>query len=199
MTAPFLIRLVKGDITRVQSSMLVVSHFNGVNPVGAQAAVDQAMGGAITRRAASGAINGRFASTHFLPAATSSLAAGSVLVVGLGDPERFVLDRLPEVGAAIVDAVATFRLRDAATTLHSTGSTGIDHERAARLLVGGVLEALRSLPGAGCFRELVIVERDATKLAKIERGLRAAASAPDLHVYVDHDEVPSPPLPVTSA
>lgn len=191
--APFVIRLVEGDITRVQASMLVVNHFNGLAPAGAEGAVDSAMRGAISRRAANGAMHGRFGSTEFLPTQGFALAAPIVLVLGLGDPEAFSVDRLPELGEAIVESAATLGLRDAATVLHGAGSAGIDSQDAARLLVSGVVVGLKAVQDAGCFRELAIVEFQKESLSAIEKGILSAAGMPGLHIYLQRDKVEGGP------
>ena len=183
--APFLIRVVAGDITRARSSLVVVNHFNGVNPAGAEAAVDAALGGALSRRAAVGAFDGRFGTSYFVPASTSRLAADGVLVLGLGAPERFLEGRLPELGVSIVEAMATFGYRDVATILHSAGNIGVDPARAASLIVGGVLNALATVPGAECARELSIYEIDGKSIAPILEGVRAASAPSGVHTYVE--------------
>lgn len=201
---PFVLRLAAGDITRAQASLIVVNHFSGVDPGGAEAAVDRAMNGAIGRRADASALNGRFGTSYFLPAGSSLLAADAVLVLGLGAPEQFNEARVPELGMAIVEAMATFALRDAATILHGAGNIGLDAERAAALLVSGVLTGLQAIPGAGCFRELAIYELDEARLPAIQRGAEAAlaTSTPGLRVYLEGVDTaarrpvqPAPALP----
>ena len=127
-------------------------------PSGAEAAIDAALGGVISRRAARGALDTHFGATTFLPAINSHLAATAVMIVGLGERERFSADRLPEVGMAIVEAVAAFGFREAATVLHGAGSDRVQPRQAAHLLMEGLLDALARVPGAGCLRELMIVE-----------------------------------------
>ncbi len=169
--------------------MLVVGHLNGVAPAGPAASLDRAMGGALSRRAANGSLDGPFGSTQFLPASSSTLAAGSVLVVGLGNPAEFQVERLPEVGAAIVEAAASLGLRDAATAVHGSGGLGVSVEKAARLLMTGILEALEVLPGAGALRELCVVEHD----LDASRAVRAARSGTRVHVYIEEGTLESQP------
>ena len=47
---PFVVRIAHGDITCAQATLLVVHHVNGLNPSGAEASLDAALKGAITRR-----------------------------------------------------------------------------------------------------------------------------------------------------
>ncbi|MDQ3823074.1 MAG: CHAT domain-containing protein, partial [Actinomycetota bacterium] len=133
-----------------------------------------------------------FGVTYFVPAATSRLAASSVLVLGLGAPQSFTPDRIPELGAALVEAMATFGLRDAATIVHAAGSIGVDANRAVCWFLSGVLTGLQTIPGASCFRELSIYEADAAKVPDVRRGIMAAAAAPGIHVYVEEAAEPHP-------
>jgi hypothetical protein len=188
-----LVRLIAGDITQVHASLIIVNHFNGLPPSGAEAAIDAAMGGVISRRASRGALDTHLGATTFLPATNTHLAANAVLVIGLGDPERFALERLREVGMAIIEAVASFGFRDAATVLHGAGSAGVKPQRAAHLLMEGLLEALARVEGAACLRELMIVENlgpapDAKardRLEAIEQGIRTAAGPAGIHCFFE--------------
>lgn len=112
------VRVVHGDIADAQASMIVVNHLNGLPPTGATASVDEVLGGAITHRAGTGALRGRFGTSWFVPSFTAPLAAGCVVVILLGDPEYFNEERLPETGEAIVDAAQLIGVRDVATVLH---------------------------------------------------------------------------------
>jgi len=180
---PFVVRIVAGDITQVPTSMAVVNHFNGLAPSGAEGAVDDFLAGALGRLSARGALDGHFGSFRFFPASTSPLAAASVLVLGLGDMETFNSRRLPELGAALVEAAVAFRIHDAATVVHGGGIEQVGREAAARRLVRGVLEALGTVRGD--FRELTIVERDARGLPAIRLGVKAVRRVAGVEMYVD--------------
>ena len=145
------------------------------------------MNGAIGRRSDANAFNGRFGTSYFLPAGSSLLPADAVLVLGLGAPEQFNAERVPELGMAIVEAMATFALRDAATILHGGGHIGLDPEQAAALLVSGVLTGLQAIRGSHCFRELAIYELDETRVPAIQKGAEAALATPTpgFRVYLE--------------
>jgi CHAT domain-containing protein len=181
------IRVVRGDIADVQASMIVVSHLSGLPLNGATAVIDGVLGGAISRRAASGALRGRFGTPWYLPTMTSPLAAGCVVVVLLGEPEYFNAGRLAETGAAIVDAADLIEVRDVATVLHGAGGLDVDPGVAANRIVTGVLDGLTRTDAH--LRELTIVERDGSKLPAILRGVRGAVCSAGIHVYVEEDEI----------
>jgi hypothetical protein len=183
--SPLFLRLAVGNVTAARASLLVLNHLNGLAPSGAEAAVDRAMGGAISRRAAAGALDAPFGSSHFLPAARSPLAADAVLVLSLGEAGKLDPRRLSELGAAIVDAAVAVGARDVATIVHGAGAVGVPVGRAARRLVEGLLRAVVTLPGGRTVREVTVVERDETKAAAARRALRAAAVPDGLEVVLD--------------
>jgi CHAT domain-containing protein len=191
--SPLVIRLAHGDITEAQASVVAINHINGLPPAGAQAAIDAALGGALSRRAASGGLDAHFGATTFLPVTTARLAARAVLVVGLGEAEKFSATRLEEVGIAIVDALATFRIRDAATIVHGAGTAGVAPKEAAARLLSGIYEALERVPGAESVREVTIVENDEARLAEIAEGAAAARAPANVHVYVQPENLPRRP------
>lgn len=191
--SPLVIRLAHGDITEAQASVVAINHFNGLAPTGAQAAIDAALSGALARRAAAGGLDAHFGATTFLPVTTARLAARAVLVVGLGEVEKFSANRLKEAGIAIVDALATFRIRDVATIVHGAGTAGVPAKEAATRLLSGIFEALERVPGADCVREVTIVERDEAQLAEIAEGVTAARAPANVHVYIQPEELPRGP------
>lgn len=186
--SPFLVRVAKGDIVDVRASVIAVSHINGVAPTGAQKAIDDLLGGAISRRMAR--VRGKLGDTWFIPTLSSPLAAGCVLIVGLGDAEHFTADRLGEVGAAIADAAATIGAGDVATVVHGTSNATVGVVEAAKELLSGVLDARRRVPGGDVLRELIIVEHSLERLEQVRAGVEAAATVAGVHVYARDCEIP---------
>jgi hypothetical protein len=169
------VRLVTGDVVAERSAVVVVSHLSGLPPSGAEAALDAALGGMISRRAVAGALDTPFGSLHFLPVPSAQVATEAVVIVALGPPAEFRADRLAEVGAATAEAASTLGVRDATTVVHGTGSMGVDTDEAAFLLMIGMLRARSLVVGGARFRELTIVERNGRKIGAIARGVRRAA------------------------
>jgi hypothetical protein len=177
--------------------VVVVSHFNGLQPSGAEAAVDAALGGALSRRA----LDAHLGAASYFPARTARLAADGVLVLGLGEVEKLEPARLPELGYALVDALSTFGLPSAATVVHGASALELQPGELARRLLEGVFEALDRLPGAEHIHELTIVERDGPRLEEIRAGVHAAMAPSRVHLYLQPevlDALPafaSPPAP----
>jgi len=189
--SPLVVRLAHGRITDARSSVVVVSHFNGLQLSGAQADVDAALGGTLSRRA----LDGHFGAVSYFPARTARLAADGVLVLGLGEVEKLTPDRLPELGYALVDALAAFGLPSAATVVH--GASALEQpagELACRLLEG-VFEAVDRLPGAEHIHELTVVECDAERLEEIRTGIRAARAPTRVHLYLEAEVLSAGPAP----
>ena len=181
---PLLVQLERGDIAAATASVVVVNHFNGLPPAGAEKAVDDALRGAISRAAARGMLQTSFASTRFFPAARAALPAEVVLVVGLGEPERFSAQRLPEIGSAVVEAMASAQLPDAATIVHGAGLAGADPREAVVALVKGVLAARARVPGGEGLRSVTFVERDATRLEIVRDALASAHWPPGAEFWL---------------
>ena len=84
MKRPLLIRIARGSITQMKTSAIVVSHFQGVAPGGAEAAVDEALGGDITFFATTRSLVGALGDFFAIPSLASGLHAQVVVVMGLG-------------------------------------------------------------------------------------------------------------------
>ncbi len=85
-----MVRLAHGSITKAESTAIVVSHFKGIVPGGAEAAVDQALRGAITRFVENNDLRGEIGEFFPVPALTGELSAQVAVVMGLGDFDVFV-------------------------------------------------------------------------------------------------------------
>jgi hypothetical protein len=183
---PFVLRLALGDIVDVQASMVVVGHVNDVLPSGAEAAVDDLLGGAISRHLAGR--RSRLGMSHLLPALTAPLASPCVAVISMGDGEELELSRLPELGAAVVEAASISGVRDVATVLLGAGSLDLRTGDAAEALLSGLLAAVARQPAAQRLRELTVVERDPARMQELRTVIATVRSALDVHVYTD--EIP---------
>jgi len=89
MTRPLLIRLAHGSIIKAETVAIVVSHFKGVPPGGAEAAVDRALRGAISRFIENGNLKGDLGEFFPLPALTGELSGQVAVVMGLGEYDVF--------------------------------------------------------------------------------------------------------------
>jgi leucyl aminopeptidase len=178
------VQVRQGEIQAIEADAIVVNLFEGIGaPGGATAAVDQALGGQISRLVAAGDFQGKLAETVVLYPA-GGLPAPRVIVVGLGKADRFGLEQVRRASAAATKVARDRGARRVATLVHGAGSGGLEPADAAQATVEGALLALYTFrpyksdgpdDDAEPRREiesLVLVDRDATAL----EALRAGAS-----------------------
>jgi leucyl aminopeptidase len=169
------IELVTGDIVRHKADMIAVNLFEGASrPEGATAAVDAAVGGAITAAVRDGDFRGKWGETLLLRPGRGT-ASPRVLVVGLGPKEKFTLDLVRQAVLPVVKAARKLRLGTVASVLHGAGAGGLDPGEAARFAsLGAVLSSYsfdrykaEKEPAPGRFR---IVELDRRAAAAAAGG-----------------------------
>jgi len=180
---PFTLTLAQGDVVDVQASLVAVGHVNDVVPSGAEAAIDQLLGGAIVRHL--GARRSRLGTTHLLPALSSPLASPCVGVVSMGDGEELDASRLPELGVALAELAAVAGARDLATVLLGAGLLGLRAGQVAEALLSGLLGAVARQPAEQRLRELTIVEREPQRLQEVQSALATLRSPFGLHLYTE--------------
>jgi leucyl aminopeptidase len=186
------IRVQAGQLAGVDADAIVVNLFQGViEPTGATGAIDQALGGAITRLIATGDFTGRLNQLDVLYPGTgegagSGIAARRVILVGLGKRDDFTLDRARQVSATAARRARDLGVRRLATIVHGAGVGRADPARTAQALAEGAVlglyrfQELKGSAAAGtdaaesCRRieELVVVELDEAKLGDLESGVR---------------------------
>lgn len=171
------LKVVIDDITKLEVNALIVNLFEGVGqPSGATAAVDKALDGAITQLIASGEIKGKlgeFTLLHTL----GKIPARRVLVAGLGKQPQLTLDRIRGIIAEACRFLQGKGIKRVATITHGAGVGGIEPEKAAQAIAEGSILGLYTFrrhitkePEAGEIEELLIVERDKSKLPQLEKG-----------------------------
>ena len=195
---PLVVRLAAGDIASARASLIAVGHVNGLPPSGAERAVDAALGGAISRRAAAGLLDGHFGAAQFIPSAKAPLAADAVLVLALGEAGKLDTERLPELGAAIVDAMDVVGAGDVATVIHGAGGIGVSAATAVCRLLGGLYAAIDRRPAGRDVQVVTLVELRERRLASVRRAIAATPPPARRAVYVDPETVRLPPGPAAA-
>jgi leucyl aminopeptidase len=144
------IRVVIGDVTKFRGEAVVVNLFEGVKvPGGATGAVDAALGGTIRKLILAGEVTGKWGE-QTLVHALGKLPVNRVLVMGLGKPEDFTLDRARIVSAEAVKHLRKIGARRVGAIVHGagthlgaqTGTRGFDAAQATQALVEGALLGL---------------------------------------------------------
>lgn len=130
------------DVLAYKGDALIVNLFEGVKkPGGATAAVDQALGGLISRVIAQGEFRGK-GGTSLLVHTQGKLKADRVLVVGLGKREQFGLESLRSVTGEALRLLRRHGCRRVATILHGTGEGGLGVREATQAITEGALLGL---------------------------------------------------------
>jgi leucyl aminopeptidase len=173
------VKAVSGDITKIKVGAVIVNLFEGVqSPGGATGAVDQALGGAITKLIAEGEIKGKLNEITLIHT-FGKLEAERVLVMGLGKQEKFTLDSIRGLMAEACKLLRKLGVKRAATIGHGAGIGGIDAEKAVQSITEGSILGLYTFRKhitkeneKGEIEELLIVERDESKVTTLERGVK---------------------------
>ncbi|MBC7235444.1 MAG: leucyl aminopeptidase [Chloroflexi bacterium] len=173
------VRVQRGAIQDISSELIVVNLFKGVSePTGATGVVDRALGGAIRELIAVGDLTGEEGQTALLYP-RGAIPARRVLVVGLGERERFGLETVRRVSAEVVRTVARLGVRDYHSIVHGAGAAGLDAEYAAQAVAEGTVlgnyryRGYRTQDGQDkTVDTLTLVEFSADALPVVERGAR---------------------------
>jgi leucyl aminopeptidase len=178
------IRVVLEDVTKFRGDALVVNLFEAVHvPGGATGAVDAALGGAIRKLIRLGEVTGKWGE-QTLVHALGKLPVDRILVMGLGKPEEFTLDRVRIVSAEAAKHLRKIGARRVGTIVHGagtlTGARGFNAAQAAQALVEGTLLGLYRFMrykrdnenGQKEIEALTIVERDRPRLRAMAEAIR---------------------------
>jgi len=185
------------QLATITADTLVVNLFQNVtNPGGATGAIDQALGGAISRLIATGDFTGKPNQIAVLypqsdSASDQGVKASRVLIVGLGKRDDFTLDKVRQVSATAARRARNLGVKRLATIVHGAGIGGIDPRKAAQAVAEGAIlglyrfDELKSRATASTsdpnddeddfkkqLQELIIVELDESKLPELEEGVR---------------------------
>jgi leucyl aminopeptidase len=181
------IRVVVGDVTKFRGDALVVNLFEGIKtPGGATGAVDAALGGAIRKLIRSGEVTGKWGE-QTLVHALGKLPVDRVLVMGLGKPEDFTLDRVRVILAEAAKHLRKIGARRVGTIVHGagthlgaqTGTQGFNAAQSTQALCEGALLGLyrfirykKNSEDGKEIEALTIIERDREKFRAMAEAVR---------------------------
>ena len=184
------IRVVAGDLTRIEADALIVNLFEGVTqPGGATGAVDRALDGLIGQLIGSGEIKGKLGELSLIHS-SGKIAPKRVLVAGLGKQQDFSTDKIRRVSAEACRFLRGKAARTVATIVHGGGSGGVGASKAAQAIAEGAILGLYTFrrhitkeSNSGRIEVLLIVERDEGKLPDLEKGCSAGRVIADSVVF----------------
>jgi leucyl aminopeptidase len=171
------VKVISGDITKVDVDALIVNLFEGVKePGGATAAVDKALDGIISQLITSGEIKGKLNETALIHT-QGKIPARRIVVAGLGKQQEFNLDKIRGVIATACRFLRRKEIKRVATITHGTGVGGIEPKKSAQAIAEGAILGLYTFrkhmtkgPETGEIEELLIVERDKNKVRELKEG-----------------------------
>lgn len=193
------VTVTQGAIQSSDADTIIVNLFQEVTePAGATGAVDEALDGAIRDLIAGGDFQGKEDDVAVLYP-RGAIPARRVLVVGLGQQEKFGREQIRRASAAAIKRARSLKAKNVATIVHGAGIGGEDVATAAQATAEGSLLALYRYDVARQEEEekheiesLAIVEFDEGRLEAIESGVRAA-EALTAGVKLARDLVNEPP------
>lgn len=169
-----------GSIQEIASELVVVNLFQGVEyPSGATGAVDRALGGAISEVISSGDFRGKLGETLVLYP-RGAIPAKRVMVVGLGERDKFDAQAVRRASASAAQAVQKLGVKAFHTILHGAGAGGVPPTDAAQAVVEGTILGAYAFAGYGVpspekpqpIERLAIVLFGAAHQQQVEEGAR---------------------------
>ena len=172
------IKVITGDIAQIEADAIVVNLFEDTTqPGGATAAVDKALGGAISSLINRGETKGKFGEINIIHTfgKPRQVRAEIVAIVGLGKLQDFNTDRIRGVAGEFCRALRKLNCHKIATILHGTGAGGIQPETSAQAITEGALLGLYSFnkykkPEYEDIEEMLIVARESGKIPILEQA-----------------------------
>lgn len=172
---PLRVTLWLGDIRDVKAPAVVVGHYRGLEPVNAIGAIDERLDGWIGLAVKRGMIGGLHGELFHVPT-RGRIAAGAVLIAGMGTPGAFNEDRLRSLMANVALGAGALGMKQIATLLVGAGEGSLEPDRALRAMVGGIAGAIASVPEAeragSTLQEVVVVENNPDRVERLAADLR---------------------------
>jgi leucyl aminopeptidase len=182
------VRVQHGSVTEIDTPLLVVNLFEGVTrPAGATGAVDEAMGGLISRLIADGELTGEAAAVNVIHATGDHrLRAKRVAVVGLGKSEEFDLEAARVAAATAARKARELKVDEFATIVHGAGIGGLEPDEACRVTTEASILALyryerfkEATKSRHDVRTMTIVERDTERVQRFREVVDLAKTTCD--------------------
>ncbi len=169
-------KVIVADIAQIEADAIVVNIFEGVEqPGGATAAVDKALGGAISSLISRGEIKGKFGEITIVHT-FGKVPAERVAIAGLGKRQDFGVDKVRGVTGEFCRALRKLNCHKIATILHGAGIGNIEPEASAEAIAEGALLGLYSFtrykkPEYEDIAEMLIVVREKDKVPILEQAV----------------------------
>jgi len=171
------IKVVVGDITKIEAGAIIVNFFEGMEHLdGDIATIDKALAGAISQLISQGEIKGKLGEVTIIHS-LGNLPAARVVIAGLGKQQALSQDKVRGVVAETCRFLRQKGVDSIATIAQGAGIAGISLGSAAQAVTEGALLGVYSFrrhitqeAEYGEIKELTIVEPDETKLPLLEQA-----------------------------
>lgn len=174
------VNVSEAQIQSVDADTVIVNLFSGVtSPGGATGAMDAALGGAISDLISQGDFKGKTGEIAVVYP-RGAVAAKRVLVVGLGDQDKFNTEVVRRAAGKAAVRARELGAQQIATIVHGAGIGGLDAAAAAEATTEGMLLALYRYDApkkrelAAQPESITLVESDASKLDAVRSGMQKA-------------------------
>ncbi len=177
------IQIKQGRIQESNADTIIVNLFDDViAPSGTTGAVDAALNGAISELITAGDLTGK-AGEVAVVYPRGAMAATRVLIVGLGNRDKFDLEAARQASAAAIKRAQQLNGKQVATIVHGAGIGGLDVETAVHAVVESSMMALykydadKEKKPSNAIETLTIIELDEGKMGAVEDGVKTAVAA----------------------
>ena len=173
-----------GDITQIKAPVVVVGHYRGIQPVNAIGAIDAVLDHWIARAVKRQMISGALGETFFVPT-FGRIAAGGVVIGGMGDFGRFTPDDLRLLMANIAIGAGAMGYPSLASVLIGAGGGSLDRDVALLELLEGLGTGLRQLRDEKLFvdtplKRLDLIENNPKRFDELVSKLAEIAASESL-------------------
>ena len=197
------VKVVAGDVRKVQVPVAVAGQYKGVAPVerSAMGAFDAALDSWITDACNRGLLGGDLGELFFIPAFNhNQVAASSILLAGMGEYGKFNYESLCYLAMNVAYGVGGLGYDRYASVLIGSGEGGLPVGEVVKGMLSGVCDALHHLKEDGrAISELVLVEYNparASEVLQILETIRDNKSVGRLDISVSRGaEDVEPPAP----
>lgn len=176
------IKIQQGKLEKFAGDLIVVNLFQGIKQSGAgTGAVNRVLGGLITKMIKEEGFEGKEGEMMIIPT-FGKIKAKKILLLGMGQQEKFDLDAVRRVTAVSVKKARELKMRRVGTILHGAGVGGLSTEQAAQALTEGALLGgytfLKYKSGEDKYKakfpaEIIIIDHgDKGKIKAIESGVK---------------------------
>lgn len=170
------IKVLKAELKEQACDVLVVGLWEKTETItGIAASIDEALDGLITKFVLNeDKFEGKFNTTYLLQT-YGKIPANKVLIVGLGDKEKFTLNKLRELSAKIAKKVSSIKAKKVCIDL---GELGFDASLSGQAVAEGVLIGEYSFDKYKSkkdddekIQEFILVENNSEKVDKLKSGV----------------------------